>query len=164
MTIGYQGALIDDFVNTLKFAKVNILIDIRDLPVSRKRGFSKKSLAELLKIAGINYIHLGNLGDPKPGRDAARHGDIARFKRIFRHHLAQDASQHALNEAVQIAAVNRAVLLCFESDHSHCHRSLVAEAMAKRGNFNVHHLDVIPGLSAEANQNQNVVESAYAFG
>ena len=164
LTIGYQGALIDDFVATLKFEMVDVLIDIRDVPVSRKKGFSKKVLAEELKRTGINYVHLRNLGDPKPGRDAARRGDMTSFERIFRNHLAQDASQQALGVAVQIAAAKRAVLLCFESDHIHCHRSVVAEAMTKRGHFKVHHLKVIPGLCAGATRDQNVVESAYAFG
>jgi len=149
MTIGYEGALIDDFIATLKRVDVEVLIDIRDVPISRKRGFSKKSLATALEGAGLDYIHLRDLGDPKPGRDAARRGDIEGFERIFRAHLARDVSQVALARAVDIASRARATLLCFERDPACCHRTIVAAAMADRAPFEVRHLGVRRGLASE---------------
>lgn len=140
LTIGYEGASIGDFVATLKLADVEVLIDIRDVPNSRKPGFSKKRLAEILEHAGLDYVHLRDLGDPKPGRDAARRGDMEGFERIFRAHLTRDASQDALTTAVDIATRSRAALLCFERDHACCHRTIVAEAMAGRKPFKVRHL------------------------
>ena len=51
LTIGYEGAVIDDFIATLELVEVEVLIDIRDIPVSRKRGFSKNALADALSSA-----------------------------------------------------------------------------------------------------------------
>ena len=102
------------------------LIDIRDVPVSRKRGFSKKALSATLEGAGVGYVHLRDLGDPKPGRDAARRGDMQTFERIFRAHLEGREAQEALEQAVEITSGVRACLLCFERDHSGCHRAIVA--------------------------------------
>jgi hypothetical protein len=47
------------------------LIDVRDVPLSRKPGFSKSALQANLEAHGIAYVHLKGLGDPKPGREAA---------------------------------------------------------------------------------------------
>ena len=164
MTIGYQGASIEDFVATLRHTAIEVLVDIRDVPISRKPGFSKKLLAKRLNEVGIRYVHLRELGNPKPGRDAARQGKVEIFKRIFHSHLARPDSQEALSQAAEIATQNRAALLCFESDHSNCHRSIVAGLIANRKQLNVHHLNVIQGLSAKVDRNQNVVEGAYALG
>ncbi len=49
LTIGYEGSTIEDLVATLKLADTQVLIDIRDVPLSRKRGFSKKALAAALQ-------------------------------------------------------------------------------------------------------------------
>ena len=82
-TVGYEGADLSDFLNTLKVHKIKQIIDVRDLPLSRKRGFSKNALAAALAKIGITYLHLKALGDPKPGREAARSGDFASFRRIW---------------------------------------------------------------------------------
>ena len=82
-TIGYEGATIGAFVTALRDASIDILIDVRDLPLSRKNGFSKKRLAQILAEADIDYIHLKGLGDPKDGRNAARAGDYGLFRQIF---------------------------------------------------------------------------------
>lgn len=164
LTIGYEGSSIDDFIATLKTANVEVLIDIRDVPVSRKRGFSKKSLAIALAGVGLEYVHLRDLGDPKPGREAARRGDKKTFERIFRAHMARDVSQEALAQAVEIASRSRACLLCFERDHACCHRSIVAEAMAGRKTLKVHHLGVRHGLAKDWHHGDDGFGRAYAFG
>lgn len=38
-TIGYEGSNIEDFVATLMIKNISVLIDIRDRPLSRKKGF-----------------------------------------------------------------------------------------------------------------------------
>ena len=164
LTIGYEGAALDDFIATLLFPNVEVLIDIRDMPISRKRGFSKKSLAESLRGSGLEYVHLRDLGDPKPGREAARRGEIPEFKRIFRAHLAKKTTRAALAEAVDIAATARACLLCFERDHAHCHRSMVADAMSRRRTFMVRHLGVRKGLAKEQRIGGDCYGPAYAIG
>ena len=79
-TIGYEGADLFDFLATLKHAEVSLLVDIRELPASRRKGFSKNALQENLESVGIQYIHLRDLGDPKEGRLAARTGNFKDFR------------------------------------------------------------------------------------
>lgn len=149
LTIGYEGSTIEDFVATLKLADVQVLIDIRDIPVSRKRGFSKRALAEALENAGVGYVHLRDLGDPKPGREAVRRGDVQTFRHIFRAHLQGQDAQLALGQALDIVSAARTCLLCFERDHSLCHRAIVAEEMASRESLQIRHIGVRQGLAEE---------------
>ena len=149
-TIGYEGSTIEDFVATLKLHNVQVLIDIRDVPISRKPGFSKKALSEKLENAGVEYRHLRSLGDPKPGREAARRGDMETFERIFREHLDGDSAQEELIQAIEITSGEQACLLCYERDHSGCHRAIVAEEMkgkSKNLKFKIQHLEVELGLA-----------------
>ena len=44
-TIGYEGATVDAFLRTLREAGVELVLDIRAAPVSRKKGFSKNQLS-----------------------------------------------------------------------------------------------------------------------
>lgn len=164
LTIGYEGATVEDFVATLRMADAQVLIDIRNVPVSRKRGFSKKALAEILESVGLKYVHLRDLGDPKPGREAAKRGDMEAFQRIFRAHMESQDAQEALGQALDITARARACLLCFERDHSGCHRSIVAEEMANREAVHIRHIGVRHGLAEEMDYDDFSGGRAYAFG
>ena len=81
-TIGYEGSSLEDFVATLLAANINTLVDVREVPVSRRKGFSKNALREVLEDAGLTYVHLIGLGDPKEGRDAAREGRSDDFLKL----------------------------------------------------------------------------------
>lgn len=139
-TLGYEGSQPADLFARLQRAGVELLIDVRDVPISRKRGFSKNSLADGLASAGVDYLHLKSLGDPKPGRMAAREGRYSDFRRIFNAHLRTNAAQEALREAVSAASRRVACLLCFERDHTNCHRSIVADSMVGLQSFSIVHL------------------------
>jgi hypothetical protein len=52
-TIGYEGSSIGDFRATLEAARINLVIDVRDVPISRKPGFSKTALAAWFAAADI---------------------------------------------------------------------------------------------------------------
>jgi uncharacterized protein (DUF488 family) len=147
MTIGYEGAAIDDFIETLKSANILSLIDVRELPLSRKKGFSKRALRKALEDAGIIYLHVRQLGDPKPGRVAARSGDMDEFRRIFAHHMQQHATREALQELVPLVSDGGACLLCFERCHSDCHRSIVADELGKLMQVELTHIGVRHGIA-----------------
>ena len=143
-TVGYEGASLDDFIVTLKRAGVKMVLDIRQLPQSRRRGFSKNQLSTALVGAGLAYRHVRQLGDPKPGRDAARRGDYVEFRRIFDEHLSSEASRSALNEAAELVMAVPTALLCYERDPKCCHRSIVATHLADRVPISIIHLGVAP--------------------
>ncbi|MGC3939535.1 DUF488 family protein [Roseobacter sp. EG26] len=149
MTIGYEGANIADFIATLQASNVTTLIDVRELPLSRKKGFSKNKLRQQLEESGIAYLHVKQLGDPKPGRLAARAGNMNEFRRIFGDHIKLDATREALQEVVPVIEAGGACLLCFERCHSDCHRSIVADELAKLADFELAHIGVKQGIAKQ---------------
>jgi uncharacterized protein (DUF488 family) len=141
-TIGYEGSTIDGVVKTLRDAGTQRLIDVRAVAQSRKPGFSKRQLAAALDEAGIAYTHLQGLGTPKPGRDAVRAGHPERMVPIFQAHMTSDRAQAELGQALIMAREATCCLLCFERDHTTCHRHLVAEMIADETGQPVRHLAV----------------------
>jgi uncharacterized protein (DUF488 family) len=141
-TIGYEKALLKDVVSTLASARVAILIDVRDRPISRRPGFSKRQLASVIGEAGMRYLHLQALGTPPEGRLAGRRREWHRFWGIVGEKLARPEAELALQEAAEIAEAAPSCLLCYEADWQICHRRRVAEILAQRHGFAVSHLAV----------------------
>jgi uncharacterized protein (DUF488 family) len=141
-TIGYEGATIATFQQALRDAGIDLLIDVRALASSRRPGFAKTRLAANAKEAGAEYLHLRALGTPAEGRAAARAGHHAEMKRIFREQLASPEAQEQLSLVADVVRQGRRVcLLCFEANPEHCHRSIVAEALAAMLPVTITHLD-----------------------
>lgn len=138
-TFGYEGLDIDAFIARVRAAGVQTIVDVRELPLSRKKGFSKKSFAEALSRAGIAYLHAPTLGCPKPIRDRYKvDGDWAAYTEAF---LAYVSSETAgTRELVKVSRATTACLVCFEADYSMCHRTYVARAARKLGGLPVTHL------------------------
>lgn len=128
-TIGYEGATSADFVAALTAAGVRRVIDVRALSLSRRPGFSKTPLAGALKEAGIDYVHLKALGTPKPGRDAAKKGDVATLRAVYDAQLELPEAQVAAARMLELAGERPSALVCYERDPCHCHRTLLLEAV-----------------------------------
>lgn len=125
-TVGYEGATIDSFIDTLKANSIRCVLDVRALPLSRKPGFSKTQLAERLKHTEIQYVHLAELGTPKDIRDNLRlTRDYSTFFRKMEKYLA--GKKDAIEQAYKHAMNSRCCLMCFERVADQCHRKIVAE-------------------------------------
>lgn len=121
------------FLAALRGEGVALLVDVRAVASSRRPGFSKTALAANLQEAGIDYLHLRALGTPSDGRAAARAGRHDEMRRIFLDHLQAKSAQAELDVLAEIVRGGRHVaLLCFEADPAHCHRTIVAQALAER--------------------------------
>nr|WP_319564592.1 DUF488 domain-containing protein [uncultured Rhodoferax sp.] len=68
-TPGYEGLTIDAFITRLQTAQVKTVVDVRELPRSRKKGSSKSAFCAALATHGIAYLHAPALGCPKPIRN-----------------------------------------------------------------------------------------------
>lgn len=139
-TIGYERQTQAVVIAKLKAAGVETLVDVRAVASSRLAGFSKTLLAASLAEAGIDYVHLRQLGTPKPGRDAARKGHIAEMTAIFEDHMSEAAAQLELARAKELASGRKVALLCFEADHNGCHRKILAELICEDLGYPVEHL------------------------
>ena len=67
MTIGYEGLTTRDFIDLLRRCRVSMIVDIRELPISRKPGFAKAALAAgeggAHAILGAAYFKVGRFED-----------------------------------------------------------------------------------------------------
>ena len=127
-TIGYEGATQAEVVGALTAAGVEVLIDVRAVPLSRKPGFSKHVLAAGLREAGIDYVNLKALGTPPAGREAARKGRIAEMSAIYAGQLELPEAIVDTERMIALADARPAALLCFERDPAACHRSVLVSA------------------------------------
>lgn len=140
-TIGYEATTIPCLLAALQDDGVQLLVDVRAVASSRRPGFAKTKLAANLAGAGIDYVHLRGLGTPAEGRAAARAGRYDELREIFQAHLATPIAQDQLETLAELVQAGRRVcLLCFEADPAHCHRSMVAAALAEQLPLAVTHL------------------------
>jgi uncharacterized protein (DUF488 family) len=121
-TVGYEGRQLDELIAVLMAAEVELVIDIRALPLSRRRGFSKTPLGDALRATGIDYVHLRVAGNP------FRRDDDALAK--YAAHV--EASDGVVTEVAETARGKRAALLCYEADVAECHRGILAPKVAAK--------------------------------
>lgn len=140
LTAGYEGSDITTFLERLINAGVETIVDVRELPLSRKKGFSKNGLREAAASVGIEYLHLKCLGDPKEGRLAARAGDYKRFEQVFNRHMKSPEAQQGLQQLASIVGETTACLLCFEKNHEGCHRHIVVDQLSELKEITVRHI------------------------
>ena len=114
---------------------------MRAVTSSRRPGFSKNQLAAGLDERGIAYVHLQALGTPKEGRLAARSGKFDLLHRIFSKHLKTPQAKEELDElSALVKKAGPVCLLCYERDHTHCHRQWIAEIIEERDGVKVENL------------------------
>jgi uncharacterized protein (DUF488 family) len=129
-TAGYEGMTIDAFINHLHRAGIDKVLDVREYPLSRKPGFSKKSFCEKLNAAGIAYKHSPPFGCPKDIRKRYKlDGDWNVYSKDFRAYIKEKAE--LLHELITESGDANVCMVCYEADHNYCHRSLIAEAAKK---------------------------------
>ena len=139
-TLGYEGLSLDTFLQILSDNDVEYLVDVRQRPQSRKKGFSKNALSEACADKGIAYRHFAVFGCPIDVRNAYRaDGDWEIYTRSYLEHLA-DLPQ-AVEDLASFAWERRSCLLCFEADENFCHRLFVAKAVAAAGGPDAVHLN-----------------------
>jgi len=138
-TIGYEGRTLDKFTARLKAHNVQQIIDVRERPISRKKGFSKTALMLNLEKEGIGYVHLPKLGSPSDIRHEYKEGGSEKvFFDNYRNYIKKDAHDE-LNTLEKYASEKTSALMCFELSFVHCHRKVLAEELKNMG-YRIEHL------------------------
>jgi uncharacterized protein (DUF488 family) len=153
-TVGYEGLDPKRFFALLARCGVEMIVDVRELPVSRKPGFSKGPLSGLCDGHEIEYEHFPELGCPRHIRHEYRDdGDWASYTVQFKAYLKTQVE--ALAKVAELSRKRRICLLCFEADFNFCHRTYVAQALAPLvgGKMRISHLTgPIQGRVAEVRE------------
>ncbi len=131
-TIGYEGLNPKIFMACLKRFNISYIADVRHRPLSRKKGFSKTAMTEMLNAENIEYRNFKELGTSKEMRDKLYStNDYKSFFTEYKKSIKDQVSE--LDELLDIVNQGHNVaLLCFEKEADKCHRKIVAEEIKKR--------------------------------
>ena len=145
-TIGYEKLDQKQFIAHLSNHGVEVVADIRKLPVSRKKGFSKTALRETLSCEGIDYLNYQPLGAPKELRDELyKSGNYDRFFLKYEKNIS-DKTDYLAEILSLINSGRNVALLCFERNPQECHRKVVAEEIRKLDGNGLKVEHIIPNL------------------
>lgn len=136
-TIGHWTCPESLFIESLEAQQIELLVDIRAHPGSRRSPqFARDAMPQWLSSAGIDYMHLPELGGRRAKQDVA--GSIndawqnASFKNYADYSLSEEY-ERGLAKLAQLAEVQQTVMMCSEPMPWRCHRLLVSNTLTARG-------------------------------
>jgi len=141
LTIGHSTRDLETFVRLLQAHGVTRVVDVRTIPKSRHNPqFNKETLPAALRIVGIAYRHVGELGGlrhplPNSCNQAWRNDSF----RGFADYMQTPEFDAGLRKLIEIARKDRVAIMCAEAVPWRCHRSLIADALVAR-RFRVEHI------------------------
>lgn len=139
-TIGYEGLSFESYANQLIQNDVRLLCDVRKNPLSRKFGFSKGTLSQLLPKLDIAYLHIPELGiDSDLRQQLETKDDYNKLFADYRKQLPERMDSLTKLERL-LEQYKRIALTCFEKEHTSCHRHCVSEYLEKERRLEVCHL------------------------
>ena len=160
LTVGHSNRRLEDFLSLLQEHNATLLVDVRRFPRSRSNPqFNGDRLPMAIGNIGIAYVHLPGLGGRRRRRpDSPNLGWNNASFQGYADYMQSPEFEAALQELIEIARGQRAVLLCAEALPWRCHRSLIADALVVRG-MAVKHI-----LGPSRNQTHELREWAHVDG
>ena len=142
-TIGHSTRTIDRFVSLLAEHKIELLVDVRRWPASKRHPhFNREALGAALNNGGGEYVWRGDLGGfRKPLLNSPNTGWRVGAFRAYADFMLTPEFEAIMNEMEQVAASRRVALMCAEAVPWQCHRQLLADAFLVRGSTVRHIMD-----------------------
>jgi uncharacterized protein (DUF488 family) len=137
-TIGHSTRSLEELIDLLKGAEIDLLADIRTVPRSRTNPqFNRDTLPEALSASGISYEHLAALGGLRGKMRTAAQDMNALWRNQSFHNFADYALSepfHAgLEQLLADGRQQRCAFMCSEALWWRCHRRIVADYLIARG-------------------------------
>ena len=133
-TVGHSTRTREQLLEIVRAADVRAIVDVRTFPSSRRHpDFNRRALERWLPDAGIEYLHLPELGgrrDPAP--DSPNGGWRERGFRGYADHMASGEFQAGLERLEQLSLRRPTAIMCAEALWWRCHRRLIADALTVR--------------------------------
>ena len=142
-TIGHSTRSADEFDEILRAHNIQVLVDVRSFPGSRRYPqFNKAELERTLDSLGIRYVHLPELGgrrrpSPHSRNTAWRNSSF----RAYADHMESQEFQKGIKELLELGRDKRTSVMCAEALWWRCHRSLIADFLKALGIDVIHILD-----------------------
>jgi uncharacterized protein (DUF488 family) len=134
-TIGHSALPSEDFIEILKTHGMKLLVDVRTIPKSRHNPhFNSDTLEKDLKTNGIGYIHLPGLGGLRHAKkESVNQGWENASFRGFADYMQTEEFAENLEPLIEMAGMQKTVIMCAEALPWRCHRSLIGDALLARG-------------------------------
>lgn len=137
-TVGHSTRSMEEFVNVLRSARIDIVVDVRTVPRSRTNPqFNKDVLPESLLAQGIDYIWLRELGGLRGASKVVpaqvnAFWNNASFRNYADYALGPEFAS-GLSHLLELASARRAAIMCSEAVWWRCHRRIIADYLIHRG-------------------------------
>lgn len=135
-TVGHSTRELADFTALLQAHSIDLLIDIRAFPMSRRLPhFNRERLELWLPDAGIAYRWMKDLGGRRK-KTLKESPNVALRNDSFRNYADYMLSaefQSATTEVTKAAEQQRAAIMCAEKMWFQCHRMLVSDYLVAHG-------------------------------
>lgn len=150
-TIGHSTRSLVEFLNMLHSFDIKILCDIRSLPGSRKfPQFNKENLKTSVEEAGIQYIHLSELGGRrKVKKDSKNNRWNNDSFRGYADYMESEAFENGIVQLEHLAIEKPTAYMCSEAVWWRCHRSMVSDFL-KAKDWTVLHIMAIAKVQEHA--------------
>lgn len=135
-SVGHSNLGAQTFVTLLRTFNMEVLVDVRRQPRSRRHPhFERSALAELLGSAGIEYQWWGEAlgGHRAPRADSPNFALTDNALRGYADHMLGAEFRDAADALARLALTRRCVFMCAEADYRHCHRQLLADHLLRAG-------------------------------
>lgn len=147
-TIGHSNRSLGEFLDMLREARIELLVDVRSFPRSRANPvFNIDRLPDDLAQMQIGYRHCPALGGRRPKQSGIDEHLNAMWRVQSFHNYADyalsDAFAAAFDELVRLGRDRRLALMCSEAVWWRCHRRIITDYLLLNGHA-VDHL-MAPG-------------------
>lgn len=134
-TIGHSTRTVAELTALARAHGVALIADVRTVPRSRRHPhWSAETLPAALAESGLGYVHLPGLGGlRRPRADSVSRGWQNPAFRAYADYMQTREFADALDRLRALPPEGRVAIMCAEADWSHCHRSLIADALVARG-------------------------------
>jgi uncharacterized protein (DUF488 family) len=143
-TIGHSTRSLQEFLVLLHAFEIEILVDVRNYPGSRRHPhFNKEALEISLPSNGIQYKHLKELGGRrKPLANSINTAWRNEAFRGYADYMQTPEFKEAIKKLETIAQEQSTAYMCSEAVWWSCHRSLISDVLKSKGWIVMHIMDV----------------------
>lgn len=134
-TIGHSTRSLDEFIEILKSFRIEILVDVRSFPGSRRYPhFNREALKGSLGAVNLDYVHLPELGGRrKPLPDSLNMTWRNESFRGYADYMETDEFRSGIDRLLTMADDRRTVIMCSEAVWWRCHRSMISDYLKAKG-------------------------------
>lgn len=160
-TLGHSTRPLPEFLSVLHAHHIEILADIRSLPMSRRYPhFNREALEKSLPAESIEYLWIKDLGGRRK-KELAESPNMALRNQSFRNyadHMLTESFHSAAEHIIDLARSRRVAIMCAELLFFRCHRMLVSDYLSLHGHEVLHIQDTGPPRPHQVTREARFIE------